>query len=283
MKQLTVNLNMVGNGYVQQGIPSGYRFMSIINTSENIIEVYRGAVTNRTQAPLYLTVPLNTMITTPLTNDTQFTFIYRETKASKEVKLAQVLFTTENLNINGSIGTSSFNGDISIKADTVGMAKQSQLPSSLHPSGSLRTAIVTELPAGTNTIGTVKIDGQSRFTLENSLPAGTNKIGRVEVEGLNTAQAMTQTPLTTQLKVKPKAAPLRVGDKDASGRKQIVIYNMDAEGTVYIGGDSVTDTTGFPLLPGASVALDQNPASAATVYGVSTIENGVPVAVMEVC
>lgn len=123
-------------------------------------------------------------------------------------------------------------------------------------------------------------------TLAGAIPTGGNTIGKVDVNNFPVnvelgSHAMTGSPKTSQLNIPVSTVTaLRVGASDLVNRKQIVLTNLDPTNTVYIGDNTVSNLTGFPLKTGASISFDQNPNNTATIYAYSTVS--LNVAVMEV-
>lgn len=135
----TIDLMMQGSGYVVRTIPNSYKWMGIVNGSNNTIEVYNQATTpaQKATAQRVATVPLYTMMTVPIFQETQYTFIWTD-GGGPGPKYAQVIFADENLGLNGLIGSPSAGGTVTIGADSVGLAKASQLPAALGGGGGLK-------------------------------------------------------------------------------------------------------------------------------------------------
>ncbi|MBL0386237.1 hypothetical protein JJB07_06170 [Tumebacillus sp. ITR2] len=97
-------------------------------------------------------------------------------------------------------------------------------------------------------------------------------------------RAITQTPSVGRVTIAAgaTAVALRVGASDLASRKQFAIRNISAPGgaILYIGGANVTDAAGWPIYPGESYVVEQNPANTVTIYGYSS--GACVVAVMEV-
>lgn len=199
------DLVMNGSGLSYVDIPPGMNFVSIINNSDNTIEIYqdkRTAADSNVKDTL-VTVPYFTQLTVPLRRGTDVTFIYSDGGAIG-TKKAVVIFCSENLNITGVLGNPSSGGSVTLQADGVGLARQSQLPLALGTSGGLKvevqgttpvsiagqvevmndtgnpipvgiTGVLPALSAGTNNIGDVDV-----LTLP-SLPTGANTIGKVNI------------------------------------------------------------------------------------------------------
>lgn len=140
-----IDLIMNGTDYQVRDIPRNYKYMAVINGTVNPIEIYAQATTPalKSSAQLVVVVPINTMITVPIFNDTQYTFIYTDGGGSNP-KTAQVIFSDNNLNINGAIGSATFNGVVTIGTDSVGLARQAQLPSALGTGGGVKVERVDE-------------------------------------------------------------------------------------------------------------------------------------------
>jgi hypothetical protein len=70
---------------------------------------------------------------------------------------------------------------------------------------------------------------------------------------------------TNQVSMTQAVAVIKAAPTSGHYRYSILIRNMDAANTVYVGGSTVTATTGFPLKAGESMTLDRN---FAAVYGI---------------
>lgn len=134
-----VNLIMPGTGYEVKTIPRNYQYLAIINGTANTIEIYANETTPDLKAgsQLVVTVPLFTMITVPIFSDTKYTFIYTDGGGSNP-KTAQLIFSDKNLNINGQIGSAGVEGSVNLIADSVGLARQAQLPAALGGGGGVK-------------------------------------------------------------------------------------------------------------------------------------------------
>lgn len=140
-RDFTIDLWMTGSGEKVITV-DGYKYVAVLNGTPNDIELYVGAVTSATKssARRVVRVPLYTMITVPLFQDTQYTAIYTDGGGS-DPKTAQLIFSDKNLNINGMIGSPSAGGNVIISGDSVGLAKDDQLPAALSTLGNLKVAI----------------------------------------------------------------------------------------------------------------------------------------------
>jgi len=68
-----------------------------------------------------------------------------------------------------------------------------------------------------------------------------------------------------QVSMTQAAAVIRLAPTSGHYRHSLVIRNLDAANTVYLGAFNVTSTNGFPLKAGETITLDRN---YATVYGI---------------
>lgn len=123
-------------------VPSIYKFMTVINNSDNTIEVYQDQRTSADSdiRDQLLKVPYYNQNTVPIRDGQYFTFIYTNGGIVGQKK-ASFIFSEENLQINGSLSSPSSGGNVSLIADGVGLARQSQLPSALS-GGNLKIAVM---------------------------------------------------------------------------------------------------------------------------------------------
>jgi len=182
---------------ILQNISASYRFMSIVNPTNNTLYIFQ-SVESLSSIDVNLSVIRvnpNNQQTFPLDNRTNFT-IYWEDGGGTEGKKAVAYLSYENLNMNGTLADPTSASSVDITADSVGLARQKQLPTDLTPSGRLAVELpgnqgvrLTEpLPAGDKLIGKVQIDGGSvgvsgDVSLSGPLPAGDKTIGKVDVNG----------------------------------------------------------------------------------------------------
>lgn len=170
-------------------IAPGYTFLSIINPTDNTIEVYQGIrpVDDSSVKEQLVYVPAYTQITVPLNPGTEYTFIYYD-GGHPGIKKASAYFTTENLGINGILGNPGASGTFSITGDGVGLARSKQLPAELTPAGYLpvevKNAIDVSLNAGSNKIGTVGIDSMPDVTILKMPDVAVKSIPDVAVKSI---------------------------------------------------------------------------------------------------
>jgi|GEM_PF-3967941 len=187
----------------------------------------------------------------------------------------------QNVSITNAIPTGANTiGKVNIGTVDVDIAKNGASISgeSLSSGGSNIIGWLSEIAKLLKTVLTVTVTG--------ALPTGGNTIGKVDVNNFPApselgSQAMTGTPKTIQKNIPLNTVTaLRVGGSDLANRKQIVLTNLDPVNTVYIGDNTVSNLTGYPLRTGASISFDQNPNNVATIYAFSTV--ALNVAIMEV-
>jgi hypothetical protein len=130
---------MNGSGSEHLTIPSGYKFLSIINNTDNVIYIY--AETRSTNEPDYalVKVPNYTSITIPIDGRLKYTFFYTDGGGAGNKK-AELIYAVENLQINSLLGT-QIAGTVTIGADGVGLSRQNQLPTDLSGEGNLKVGL----------------------------------------------------------------------------------------------------------------------------------------------
>src|SRR5690625_2686364 len=240
-------------------IPGGYGFLSVVNTSTVNIEGYEGRVDERDDRSMFVRVPMSTALTVPIGQRREFTFYFNNLSLSSQK--AEIIFSSENLNINSALGA-EVKGSVSIEADNVGLARQSQFPDDLSS------------------------DGEVKVTSDSPIPPGTNEIGKVEVTAMPTVEVtsvgrITDSPRAGQINLTANSAiPLRVESSNLPGRIALSVYNLDPDHSLFIGGSSVTPTSGFPIPAGGGMNFDFSPDIDSNIYAVSA-EN-VRIAIMEV-
>ena len=119
-------------------------------------------------------------------------------------------------------------------------------------------AITTAISAGSVVITTVGANGVSNVMLDNPLPAGSNAIGYLSSPSGFTAG---QQAITASAAALPSAS-LTTG----------IVLTNGSSAIVYIGGSSVTSSTGYALAVGASVGLVV--AQLSSVYIIGTASSG---------
>jgi hypothetical protein len=137
--QYPVDIIMSGNGYKQVTIPTGMNYVSVINNTDNTIELYQDYVTKSGDGKLLLKIPMFTALTIPVNKGTAFSFVWIN-GGSNDTKTVHVIFSTQSLSINTTLGSNASLGNVTITGDNVGLIKASQLPSTLDSGGNLKVA-----------------------------------------------------------------------------------------------------------------------------------------------
>ena len=119
-------------------------------------------------------------------------------------------------------------------------------------------AITTAISAGSVVITTVGANGVSNVMLDNPLPAGSNAIGYLSSPS---GFAAGQQAITASAAALPSAS-LTTG----------IVLTNGSSATVYIGGSSVTSSTGYALSSGSSIGLVV--AQLSSVYIIGTASSG---------
>jgi len=119
-------------------------------------------------------------------------------------------------------------------------------------------AITTAITTGSVSITSVGSNGVSNVMLDNPLPAGSNAIGYLSSPSGFTAG---QQAVTASAAALPSAS-LTTG----------IVLTNGSSATVYIGGSSVTSSTGYALSSGASIGLVV--AQLSSVYIIGTASSG---------
>ncbi len=122
MSNYKFDLIMNGSSSEHITIPTGYKFLSMINNTDNVIYVY--AETRTTNEPQYalVKVPNYTSLTIPIDGRVKYTFFYTD-GGGADPKKAEFIYSVENLQINSLLGT-QIAGTVTIGADGVGLARQ---------------------------------------------------------------------------------------------------------------------------------------------------------------
>lgn len=131
-KQFRTDQVMQGSKAVSLIIPAGMKFVTVLNSTDNKVELYTGSISYESadvRDSLIQSVPYYNQ-TMPLPNDTYYTLVWRDGGATG-VKVVTVIFTVESMNINGSTGAPGTNQNVVITADQANLAKASQLPGNL--------------------------------------------------------------------------------------------------------------------------------------------------------
>lgn len=151
-----------------------YAFLSVINNTDNTIEVYEGQVIEGEEKNSVITIQPYTSLTVPIDNRQNFTFIWSDGGISGQKK-ADVIFSVENLGYNSSLGP-TVSGTITISAEPATAADNATgLPTVLKVVAGYDGANVQAIH--TDAQGDVQVDVLSL----PPLAAGTNNIGDVDV------------------------------------------------------------------------------------------------------
>lgn len=255
MKKSSYEIIMTGlSGAKQITIEPGMKFMAVVNATDNELEVYqdRRTVADSSIKAMFQLIPNFTQLTIPIDKSLDFTFIWTS-GAKTGPKKATVIFSDENLNMNGQLGTPGSLGSVIIGGDSVGLARSSQLPQNLTGAGRLATEVMNEVAIKTNGPLTVDVPGVVQVEGTVSL-ASAIQVGTVNVE-----------PGSAPIETKDVSASLdgfavTVGSTVASlpdrpCREVIIQADPDNTSPIRIGG--ATSQT-FKLLPGAALSFPVN-------------------------
>jgi len=153
----------------------------------------------------------------------------------------------------------------------------------------LPVKVQTELPAGAQIIGSVKLtDGTDALLVNangsiNIVPvnsAGTELFTDANPGSMKLAGSyatIDSAPVTGAKTVTTTAAEIFAGASRLANRYFMAIYNTDSSTIVYIGGSGVTTSTGFPIKPGDCVEFQFNPNAATAIYAIAPASVGVRV------
>jgi hypothetical protein len=172
-------------------IPAGYKYMSVINNTDNTLYIYQERRSDNVPQDALIKVPTYTQQTLPISTERFDITIFYTDGGGAGTKKAEVIFSVENLGIQGTLGT-AISGTITLGADGVGLARQTQLPGELGGAGGLKvellnggTVVVSGAIEVTNDEGNpLPVSGSVDIVTIPSLPAGTNNIGDVDVLSL---------------------------------------------------------------------------------------------------
>src|SRR5690606_5706559 len=130
-KELVMS-NATGADYIRNA--PGFRFLNIINPTDNAIEVYQDIrlPSQSNVADMLIKIPAFTQLSIPIDNRPDFTFIWTGTPGLKK---ALIILTDATLGLTGTVGAPITEGSVTIAVDAVGLAKASQLPSQLSGNG----------------------------------------------------------------------------------------------------------------------------------------------------
>lgn len=230
---------------VNMGLPSGpYKFLSIVNPTDYVIEIYQDTRTlaDSNIKEMLIEVPQYTQLTIPIDAGASFTFIYRMGVIGG-AKKASCFFTDETLNMSGVLGTKATDGTITIGGDAVGLARSTQLPTSLTPAGRLpvevlgTTNISTSEPIDVKVTAAVPLDIKSQLQLSGDLNINEVK-GKVKTDSSSTAlDGFTLSVGTTKTQLEAQAC-------------SEVLLQADPDNTenIRVGG---LNNQMFKLMPGA--------------------------------
>lgn len=196
-RQWRKDINMTGietDTLLYFTVPTGLEYVSVLNNTNNIIELYQEVTTLEQANPLYSIVQNSPYYnqTVPLGQNgagTNFTLIYRA-GGGDETKLLTLLFSTVNMQINGPTYQPGGTSNTAIISDSVGLAKAAQLPAVLGSTGGLKAEIVNT-PAVTVTGGVeinndsgnpIPISGSVTATISGTPTVNIGTIGEVEVK-----------------------------------------------------------------------------------------------------
>lgn len=198
MADMTRNHNMGKDeeGTLEVMVPPGMKYLAVLNAgTDNTIEIYEG------QRSLGSANILDTMYTVqPYQNTTRpvresqfYTIVWRTGGIVSDSKLLTLIFSQNNLGINFQGGVPGNPSNMTITGDQVGLVKSTQIPAALE-SGNLKTVVkntvdtklVSELPAGTKQIGSVKVDALPDVTVAGVVTTTVN--GNVNTNVQNTVK-----------------------------------------------------------------------------------------------
>lgn len=252
MKKFNYDLMLSGqDGVKQTRIPPGHTFISVINPTEYLIEIYQDARTfgESNVKQMLALCPVNTQITIPIDKGQDFTFIYRNTKGTNDSKKASVIFSDANLQISGMLGSEGSSGSVTIVGDSVGLAKANQLPTKLTAAGNLAVEVLNK--------PTVKVDDSTPLKVEMSAPVN---IGSMDVNKINSEVQVVpgSKPLqTVSTSKKMDGFTLSATETATALPSQAcveVIIQADPDNTANIRVGGATGQ-GFKLLPGAALSF----------------------------
>lgn len=227
MQEIKVGMQGL-QGYKKIDIPSNYqyqyRFITIVNITDNSVCLYPGNVTTPQAGASIVCAGPYSSITIPIPSELLlgFNVVWTNPTGSNldKIKVVKLIFSEENLNYNASFAPSfTAGGDVvntAIVADDIGIAKATQLPSALSSSGNLKVAVQEALPAGNNTIGGVILQtdniglakstqlpasltagGNLKTAIMEALPAGNNLIGLIGLPGTEITLLASETRTTS--------------------------------------------------------------------------------------
>lgn len=245
------DLVMVGiTGATHYVAPQGTAYVSIINNSDNLINVYQDhrRVEDDHIKEVLVQVQNYSSLTVPVNEGDQFTFIHHNGSDTVGVQKATLIFSNVNLNINGILGNPLVSTSVNLASDSIGLTRKNQLPDSLTPAGNLRVEVQNEPSV------TVKPDPEKPLAVTVSQEVEVkNDVGNP----LRVYQVPDQyTGIDTrEVSVSTTAAAL----PGASVPKDLLIVShSDNTEDIFIGGPTGQH---FTLKPGAGLTLEiDNPA-----------------------
>jgi hypothetical protein len=178
--KITQDFRLNGNGTGSlPNISNAFKYATIMNNTPYSV-VLRGS------GEVIFTFPVYSILTIPISNKilqssalVNYDFAWTGTTAAT----LTVIFSEQNLGLNQTLITPGGGSTVIIAGDSVGLAKGSQLPTTLvagalgvNVTNALSMTLGAALPAGTNNIGDVDV-----LSLP-ALPAGSNIVGNVRVD-----------------------------------------------------------------------------------------------------
>lgn len=169
------------------------------------------------------------------------------------------------------------NGSVKDQADVVDRAarvlgKITADDSALAQLGALAAVAVTDPTAAASVIALLK------GLLKQLQGSGT---GAQNISLISSIETINTTPVVGVKTVTATAAEVFAGASAKSNRRKLSIKNEDPILRFRIGPSSVTQQTGYPVEPGATVVFQFDPAAAVPIYAISEGVN-ITVAVLEI-
>jgi hypothetical protein len=137
---------MTGTKLVQFSVPSGMKFVTVLNATNNEVQLYQDLITID-QVNLKYSLLQNSLYynqTLPLRDGNNFTLVWFDGGGSEQKKLT-LMFTVESLQINNPTSQPGTTSNTAIISDSVGLAKQAQLPAALGPYGGMKTEVLNPI------------------------------------------------------------------------------------------------------------------------------------------
>ncbi|MNM27075.1 hypothetical protein D3C81_375580 [compost metagenome] len=238
-------------------IPTGLLFVSVLNSTNNAVELYQEITTMEKANPVYSVIQNSPYYnqTVPLRDTgTDFTLIFRA-GGGTEPKILTLIFSTVNLQINGPTYQPGGTSNTAIISDSVGLAKGSQFPSALGSGGGIKTEIINTpsvtvsggVEVNNDTGNPIPITGSVTATISGTpavnIGTPTVNIGTIpEVEIKN--DSASAIPITTALlPTILDSNRLRVVVKNGTGAEAIPVTD-DGAGTAITGAAIPTGGAG---------------------------------------